>query len=307
MIVAITGANGFIGQHLVHRFGNAGWEVRSVVRRDIELGHFGEHFAGADVVVHAAGATRAPSVAELNEANVELTSRMLQAARDARVQRFIFVSSLAAAGPAKSLEEPVSEETPPAPIESYGQSKLNAEKLVREAGGLAWVIVRPAAVYGPGDRDFLPVFRLARRGVALHPANRDHWLSIIHVADLAEAILRCASSDSAPGRVYCLGNGEPVQWADVFRLAARCSKGELAVDIEIPAVIVDAGALVGDAIARVTHRAGLLTTEKVALSKARYWTCTSELAARELGFVAKTPLQQGLCETYQWYLERGWL
>jgi len=307
MIVAITGASGFIGQHLVRQFGAAGWEVRALVRRDIELGKSPELFAGADVVVHAAGATRAPSVDLLETSNVALTSRMLQAAADARVGRFVFVSSLAAVGPAMSHDKPIDETTVPAPLEAYGRSKLDAERLVQASKDLPTVIVRPAAVYGPGDRDFLELFRLARHGVAIHAANREHWLSIIHGDDVARAIVRAAVATEAPGRAYCLGNPEPVQWAELFRLVARCANRELRIDIDIPSFVIDAGAAVGDVVARVTGRAGLLTTPKVALSKARFWTCSSRLAARELGFVASTPLEQGLCDTYRWYREHGWL
>ena len=307
MIVAVTGSNGFIGQHLVRRFADAGWEVRPLVRRDIELGRATERFAGADVVVHAAGATRAPSAATLYESNATLTAKMLDAAREARVGRFVFLSSLAAVGPAASADAPITEGTKLSPIEAYGRSKLEAERLVGERTDPQFVIVRPAAVYGPGDRDFLLLFRLARFGVALHPGNRDHWLSIIHVDDLCATIVHCAGAPEAVGRIYCLGNDEPVQWSELFRLAARCAKRELMLDVEIPTRLVEAGAMVGDVVARMTGRAGLLTTEKLALGKARFWTCSSELAARELGFVASTPLQRGLCDTYQWYLEHGWL
>jgi nucleoside-diphosphate-sugar epimerase len=306
MIVAITGANGFIGTHLVRRFREAGWEVRELVRRDIELGGLASRLASADAVVHAAGATRAPSSEQLRDSNVTLTAKIIDAAREARVGRFIFLSSLAAVGPAKSLETPLDEATVPAPAEAYGQSKLDGERVV-QSSGLPFVIVRPAAVYGPGDQDFLELFKLARLGVALHAANRDHWLSIIHADDLAQATVRFAAAPEALGRVYCLGNEEPVQWAELFRLAARCANRELRVDIEIPSFLIDAGAAVGDVVASVTGRAGLLTTPKVTLSKARFWTCSSTLAARELGFVASTPLERGLCETYQWYREHGWL
>ena len=307
MIAAITGSNGFIGQHLVRCFGESGWTVRAVSRRDIEAGCLSECFANADVVVHAAGATRAPIVAQLRQSNVALTKQVLEAARDAHVGRFIFVSSLAAAGPARSITEPADEETTPAPIEAYGQSKLDAERMVSSTAETPFVIVRPAAVYGPADRDFLALFRLARRGIAIHPANRDHWLSIIHAADVAAAIVRCASATEALGRIYCLGNDEPVQWAELFRLVAQCSGRVLAVDAELPEVVVDSAAFVGDIAARVTGRAGLLTSGKVALAKERFWTCSNERAKRELGITPVVPLEQGLCATLEWYVEHGWL
>ena len=102
MIAAVTGANGFIGQHLVRRFSGAGWEARAVVRRDfdIESGELARRFDGADVVVHAAGATRTPTEAGLRDSNVRLTARVIEAAQRAGVGRLVFISSQAAAGPA---------------------------------------------------------------------------------------------------------------------------------------------------------------------------------------------------------------
>ena len=306
MIVAITGANGFIGQHLVRRFGEAGWDVRSVVRRDAEFGRLPECFAAADVVVHAAAATRSPTVAQLRESNVGLTARVVDAARSAGVPRVVFISSLAAVGPASSREQPVSDTTPPAPFEAYGRAKLDAERVV-QAGGVPFTIVRPAAVYGPGDRDFLSLFRAAQRGVAIHPANREQWISIVHVEDVARAIVQAATLEVAIGRVYCLANAEPVRWADLFRMVAKCAGRQLSADVEIPRPLIEFGARVGDIVARVTGRAGLLTSEKVMLSKPRFWICSSERATRELGLTSTIPLHEGLCDTYRWYIERGWL
>jgi nucleoside-diphosphate-sugar epimerase len=307
MVIAVTGANGFIGQHLVRWFEAAGHKARGIVRRDFELGRLRDCLTGVDVLVHAAGATRAPTVGALRESNVVLAAQVGEAASAANVERIVFVSSLAAGGPAAAPDKPVTGNIPPAPIEAYGQSKLESERLLMDSSGVPAVVVRPAAVYGPGDRDFLALFRLARRGVAIHPGNRDHWLSIIHVSDLAEGILRCASAPEAIGRIYCLANDEPVRWADLFQMAASCAGKTLRFDLEIPAAIVRAGAVLGDAAARVTGRAGLLTSRKVALSAPRYWICSTEQAARELDFTARTTLQQGLCDTYGWYLDHGWL
>ena len=125
MIAAITGANGFIGQHLVRRFAEAGWQVRPVVRRDYESGAMSGLLAGADVVVHAAGATRAPTRDQLRASIVELTAMTLDAARAANVGRFIYISSQAAAGPAPSRDDPVTEARSPC-RSPYGRAKLEA-------------------------------------------------------------------------------------------------------------------------------------------------------------------------------------
>jgi nucleoside-diphosphate-sugar epimerase len=263
-------------------------------------------FDGADVVVHAAGATRAPTVQQLYGSNVALTAKVLAAARAARAGRFVYLSSQAAAGPAASLEVPTTENAPPSPHESYGRSKLAAERLVR-AGENPFVIVRPAAVYGPGDRDFLAMFRLARAGIALHAGNRDQWISIVHVSDVARAVVLMSTELRAVGGTFFVANDEPVQWKTLFADGARCAERSLSVDLEIPAAVVRAGAMLGDLAARLTGNASLLTSEKLALGEPPYWVCSNERAKQELGFVPSVPLHDGLCETYHWYLTNRWL
>jgi nucleoside-diphosphate-sugar epimerase len=306
MIVAVTGANGFIGQHLVQRFGERGWDVRPVLRGDLDGGRERDLFRGADAVVHAAGATRAPSVKKLRDSNVGLTQRVVEAARSARVSGVVFLSSLAAVGPSASRDQPITEATPAAPIEAYGKSKLDAEDVLRRSG-IPFTILRPAAVYGPGDADFLELFRLARRGLAIHAANRLQWFSIVHVSDLVDAVVNATRMDGAAGRVYCLGNEDPVQWAELFPLAAKCAERDLRLDIELPAWVVDLGARIGDGVAKVTGRASLVTTGKVALAKPKAWVCSNALARKELALADEIPLERGFCETYSWYREHGWL
>jgi nucleoside-diphosphate-sugar epimerase len=307
MIVAITGANGFIGQNLVRRFGEAGWETRPVVRRHFESGDAERLLTGADVVVHAAGATRAPTQTLLRASNVGLTRRVIELARRAHTGRLVFISSQAAAGPAASRDVPVTEDASPAPHEAYGHSKLEAERLVEAATDLDPVIVRPSAVYGPGDRDFLAMFRLTRFGIAVHPGNRDHWISILHVDDLASAIIAASTDAKSIGRRYFLANDEPVQWRQLFREAASCAHRSLAIDLELPMNIVRFAAELGDFTARITGRAGLVTSEKVALSTPRFWICSSERAKQEIGFAPRVALRQGLCDTYEWYRTHRWL
>jgi nucleoside-diphosphate-sugar epimerase len=307
MIAAVTGANGFIGRHLVRRFMEAGWDTRSIVRRDYETGKFAELLRGTDVVVHAAGATRAPSVADLRGSNVTLAKRTLDAAVSAGAARFVFISSLAATGPARSLSSPVTEETPPSPVEEYGQSKLDAERLLLASRSIETVIVRLAAVYGPGDRDFLTMFQLTQHGAAVHPGNRDHWLSIVHVHDVVDAVLSCSAPSTAAGQTYCLANEQPVQWAELFRLGAECANRRLRLDVNVPEPIVRLGAAIGDLASMVTGRASLFTSGKVALSRQPFWVCSSDKARRDLSFSPRVELRRGFADTYAWYRANNWL
>ncbi len=307
MIVAVTGANGFIGRHLCQRLASEGWTVRAGVRRDLQSDGLARLVTGADVVIHVAGATRAPTERELRDANVELTRRVASAAASAGVARFVYISSQAAAGPAPNKDEAITEALAPAPIEAYGRSKRDAEIVVREMSDLAHVIIRPAAVYGPWDRDFLTLFRLARRGIAVHPGNRAQWISILHVDDLVEGIVR-ASASAAPTHVtYFLANDEPAQWSELFALAAECAGQELRVDVEVPTALVNTGAVIGDIVAKLSGKAGLLTSEKAALSAPRFWICSNKSARRELNFEPRVSLREGFAATYAWYRSNGWL
>ena len=306
MIVAITGANGFIGRHLCRRFAAAGWDVRPIVRADYVAERVSALVKGADVLIHAAGATRARSATVMHRSNVTLTKRTLDAALRAGVQRFVFISSQAAAGPAPSRESIVDENTPPVPVEEYGRSKLAAESEVK-AVRLPWTIVRPAAVYGPGDRDFLQMFRLARHGLAIYPGTRDHWLSIAHVRDIVDGIFSAATNPRAERRTYFLGGPEPQQWRWLFHAAARAAGQLVRAEANVPGWLVRIAARAGDIKATFSGRVGLLTTEKARLGKPAFWICSSERARRELDFAPRVALQDGLRETYLWYRKAGWL
>ncbi|HEY4130271.1 MAG TPA: NAD-dependent epimerase/dehydratase family protein, partial [Gemmatimonadaceae bacterium] len=307
MIVAVTGANGFIGRHLCERLTSEGWTVRAGLRRDVQPDAIANLVTGADVVIHAAGATRAPTQRALRDSNVELTRCVASAAVKAHVGRFVFISSQAAAGPSPNRETAITEASPDAPTEAYGRSKRDAELVIRETRDLAHVIVRPAAVYGPRDRDFQALFRLARFGVAVHPGNREQWISLLHVDDAVEGIVRATMAETSAGETYFLANDAPAQWAELFALAAKAAGQQLHVDIEVPSALVKVGAAMGDVVARLSGKAGLLTSDKAALSAPRFWICSNEKARRELGFEPRVGLRDGFAATYAWYRSNGWL
>lgn len=306
-MAVVTGANGFIGQNLLRRFAAEGWDTRPVVRQDFQAGALERLFDDATVVVHAAGATRAPTRAGLLASNVALTRTVINAAQRSKVGRLILISSQAAAGPAASKDRPVTEGLQEQPREAYGRSKLAAESILRTTSSIPFVIIRPSAVYGPGDRDFLTMFRLVRLGIAVYPGTRDHWLSIVHVDDLARGIVLAATAARAAGGTYFIANDEPVQWKTLFNTVAHCASRKLTVDLEVPMAVMRAGALLGDIAARLTGVAGLLTSDKMALGEPRFWICSNERAKRDFGLDPSISLEQGLCDTYRWYLEKKWL
>ena len=328
MIVVVTGSTGFIGRHLVDALLERGAEVRALVRpetlrdrRDPRVGHWEADLLddrsvrespiwhGATHVYHLAGVTKGRTLDQFRGGNVFPTANVLAAlaGRGGRPPRVVLVSSQAAAGPASAADTPVRESDPAAPIEAYGRSKLQAEQAtLRYRNVLPITIVRPSSVYGPGDRDFLNVFRQERHRLAVRAVPRDHALSIVHVRDLVRALLAAGEQTVAAGRTYFVANEQPVTWGELYD-AIDAVIGRSPIGVPLPAVLRDVAARGGDIVSAITGRATIVNRNKALLARPRWWLCDSSLARQELGWQSEVPLLDGLRETYNSYVEARWL
>ena len=328
MIAVVTGSSGFIGSHLVDALLTRGATVRALVRpespkveRDPRVAHFTADLLDdrsvrecgvwndATHVFHVGGVTKRRTLAEFRDGNVIPTANILAAlaARDKPIRRFVLVSSQTAAGPAASTDQPVREADAPQPVEAYGRSKLEAEHATRRYdASLPITILRPSAVYGPRDVDFLNIFKQATSRVAVYAAPRDQAMSIVHVHDLVAAILLAADAPIARGRTYFVGSVEPVSWRDLYVEIANLSAIR-SVGVQLPGPVLRAAGMAGSAFSLVTGRAVLVNANKVALARPNWWLCDSSRIRAELGWSDEISLQQGLRETYLWYLHAGWL
>jgi nucleoside-diphosphate-sugar epimerase len=328
MIAVVTGSSGFIGSHLVEALLARGATVRALARTDSPTGgrttHVGYWTAdlldsrsvrespvweGATHVFHVGGVTKARTLHQFRDGNVVPTTNILAAlaARGERVERFVLVSSLAAAGPATAADRPVREDDTSRPIEAYGASKLEAELATRQAmATLPAVIVRPASVYGPRDVDFLNIFKQATGPLAVYAAHRNQLLSLVHVRDLVRALLAVADAPAAIGRTYHVADERPATWRELYASIAALA-GTNPMEVQLPGPLLTLAGQAGSLLSLVTGRAFLVNANKVALSRPRWWTCDSTRIRADLGWRAETPLQEGLRETYLWYLRAGWL
>ncbi len=322
MIAVVTGASGFIGRNLVGRLRDDGHEVRCLVRKGggqapqgttATLVDFESATSlatctaldDADAVFHLASATRARSAHDFARANVTPTRSLVSAlAARGLSPRFIHVSSQAAAGPARSRERPVVEDDAPQPVEEYGRSKLQAERLVQESA-LPWTILRPCSVFGRWDRDFLRLFQFARRGLLVYPGVQDHWLSLLHVDDVVDGLMAAARTKNER-RLYFLASKAPIQWCALGAVIARAA-GTSARHLNIPGAVIRALAHIGDLAAGFTVETPLLNSNKAALSRHPYWVCDGGRAERELGWRESRSLPDAVRETYLWYEQSGWL
>ena len=323
MIAVVTGGSGFIGQNLVRRLLHDRHEVRCLMRPNGGSPPKGTKryvvqfdnarsllecpaFDDASVVFHLAGATKAVRPEDFAAANVVPTRNLLGAITARRLYpKFVFVSSQAAAGPAPARDRPITEDDVPRPVEAYGQSKLDAERVVQSfSDRVPATIVRPCSVLGPNDRGFYTLFRLADRGVLLYPGTAEHWLSILHVDDVVEGLLATTRRTSSICRTYFLSSDEPVRWRTLGEhIASGAERRVRHVNVYSP--IVTTASLAGEWIGRLTKRATLANRSKGALSRQRYWVCSAERAKSELGFRQTRSLPDAVRDTYYWYRQSG--
>ncbi|HEY7169252.1 MAG TPA: NAD(P)-dependent oxidoreductase [Vicinamibacterales bacterium] len=316
--VSITGATGFVGYHLAQKFQESGWTVRAVVRpgsakplpegvaavqAPLVKARLEPAFAGADLVVHAAAAIRAPSDLAFVATNVDGTRAVVEAANAAGA-RLLHLSSVAAIGPA-SAAAPAREDDAPHPINGYGRSKLAGEEVVRTEARTPWTIVRPSAVYGPRDRGFLPLFRMARRGLFLYAAPPATAFTFVHVEDLVDALLRAASDDRAIGRTFFVGHPEPVTTEVLLRTIAE-AEGKPYRPRSVAPIALDAAAALGELAWRI-GRPPLLDRGRLAELQSGGFVCAVDRIRDGLGFVATIPIRDGIERTARAYRECGWL
>lgn len=309
----VTGATGFVGSHLVDRLLDRGYRVTAVLRPESRLRWLnGRPFERrvvdfrrpfelppADVVFHVAGVIRADSYAGYLEGNRDLALRVFEASQTGR---FVHVSSLAAAGPGENLDETA----PCVPISHYGRSKWEGEREVWARRDRKPVtIVRPSAVYGPRDMAFLELFRTLARGVRPEVGGFQR-MSLVHVEDLVEGLIRAAEAPEAAGEVFFLSHPEPLEVSDFLDLVEQ-ALGRRTLRVAVPGrVIRFLGAVVEDG-ARWMGLRPVFGRDKALEMTQRAWTCNPAKAYRTLGWRARISPEEGLRETLSWYRGHGFL
>lgn len=298
----MTGATGFVGGATMRDAIAAGWHVRALTRRPQperegvtwiagaldQPVSLAEMAAGSDVVMHIAGVVNVPTRAAFEAGNATATGHVVDAARGAGVTRFIHVSSLAAREPQ---------------ISNYGWSKARAEAIVQESG-LDWTIVRPPAVFGPGDTEMLDLFRMARRGIALVPSGR---MSAIYVDELARLLVALAADRSASiGAVYEPDDGREAGWSHrsfaraIGRAVGRSHVSTLATPITL---LKAAGRL--DKLVRRSR--AKLTPDRANYIAHPDWVATKGACPPAQLWRPEIDTADALAETARWYRHQNWL
>ena len=301
MKIAVTGGTGFVGSHLIDAALVAGHQLNALTRReqperqgvswiggDLSSREALERLVnGVDAVIHVAGTISGRSAAAFEAGNVAGTLAMLAAATAGGVHRFVQVSSLAAREPKLSL---------------YGASKMKGEELVIRSG-LDWAIVRPPAVYGPGDREMLELFRMAKLGIMLMPPRG--CVSVIHVHDLARLLLALADPAAPASCLIEPDDGRPGGWTHrEFAKALAAAVGTKAAVLSSPGILLRLAAR-ADQLLR--GEKAKLTADRAAYFSHHDWVVEPKRAPSAELWRPQVDTMQGLAGTAAWYRDHGWL
>lgn len=243
--IAVTGANGFVGAHLVKRLLADGCQVRGLVRRPLDAHipgfdlrqvkwdgpstDWSAALRGVDIVVHLAARTHAiherghGDLDEYRRVNVEGTQSLAMAAVRGGVRRFIFLSSIKVNGE-RTTSGPFCATDSPSPEDSYGISKWEAEQVLGRIAcstGMETVIIRPPLVYGPGVKgNFARLCHFIRRGFVLPFGAINNRRSLVGVENLVDLVRCCVSHEDAPGRTFLVSDGEDLSTPQLIHAIA---------------------------------------------------------------------------------------
>jgi dihydroflavonol-4-reductase len=324
MKVLVTGATGFVGGHLVDRLLERGDTVTALVRspaRATSLAQRGVRLVvgdlaatdaladavhGQQVVYHVAGMLGATSETALLAANRDGTLNVAHAcAAEFTPPRLVLVSSMAAGGPARR-GTPKGASGDDHPVTMYGRSKLGGERVLSSLS-VPWTVLRPPVVYGPRDRDgFLPLFKAARWGLGPMFGDGSMEISLIHVADLADAIVAAGNAAGVLGEVFYVNHPDITTGADLMRSIARAMQRSV-LPLPIPEWAARIALTITGTWAEVFHQPTILHPDKVHEFYQDAWTADPSRFMGVTGWRPAWDLDRGIADTVAWYRAAGWI
>jgi nucleoside-diphosphate-sugar epimerase len=320
--VVITGANGFIGSRLSNYFSEH-YDVTPLVRKNADINLLKDNldinfinykdmnaitkvFDGKDILIHCAAITRGKDWTDFKKNNVQLTEILIEIANQTpSIKHVIFLSSQAAAGPAISVK-PKTETDMCNPISLYGKSKLLAEHQIKKKCQKPYTIIRPAAVYGPGDKDFLHYFKLINKGLSFSVGKDDKFLNMIYVDELVSLIERCFENEKAFQQIFFASDGNMYSWEVLIEAFTKVMHKKVK-HIALSKNVVYKTAQIVEVTTHFNKKQPLLTTEKVAEMMQNYWLVDNTKSIQELGFTTQSTFGENLQLTLDWYRAQGWI
>ena len=328
----LTGATGFTGRFLVKEALKRNYKITALVRASSNTDFLRENgisilvvdfsdkealskilnelknkIGKPSLIIHNAGVTKALRKSEYELNNTVFTENFVEALRRADFipERFIYTSSIAALGPGNpETLKPIAEEGDYHPVTYYGKSKKSTELYLKTKSDFPWIIIRPTAVYGPGDGDTLKLFKSIKNGFEISITKNVQHLSFIYVEDMAKAYFEVAGN-SQFNEIYNLSDGNFYTQKQLSNYIEK-AMNKKPVKLTISPFLLKTVAVISELGNRVSGKVSILTRDKVnELIKTNWKTDSSKI--QSLGFHAETNLETGIYKTYNWYKEHGWI
>jgi dihydroflavonol-4-reductase len=318
----VTGANGFIGSHLVDQLLALGCKVHGLVRESSDLKWLDAskvHLHKVDLarpdfivpaleeldyIFHCAGLTKAKSRSGYFQVNATACSNLYEQCqkRGGRIKGIVHLSSLAATGPSPHGGL-VDETTPCRPVTFYGQSKLAGEEIA-VSQSLPVTVIRPPVVYGPREENFFNFIKLIQKGWGLQIGKAGKELSLIYIADLVQAMLRaCHPSKQAS---YFVTDGRVYAWEQVAKECARIMNVRMKT-LKVPEGALIPVALFFEMLARFSSKPVLFDRQRMIDIRESSWSASPAKFFKAFDFEPQYELSRGLAETINWYQQEKWL
>jgi nucleoside-diphosphate-sugar epimerase len=326
MRVALTGASGYTGGHILHRLLSRGDTVKALVRQgsntpvlmssraEVVQGSLGDRDAArrlvgdCDAVIHVAAVYRTAGHPDsyYREINVDGTRKLLEAAKDCGVRRFVHTSTVGVHGDVKS--PPADENAPISPSDIYQETKAEADAMARDFGrasGLEVAIVRPGAIYGPGETRLLKLFKSIARGrYAVVGSGKPHY-HLVYIDDLVDGFLLALDRPEAAGETFIIAGPRSVSQDELAREIANVTGGRV-LPFRIPAWPIQR---LGDLVEAACVPLGI--EPPIHRRRVDFWvknrSFSIEKARRLLGYDPKVDVVEGIRRTSDWYRDHGWL
>jgi len=299
-MIAVTGATGFIGSSICRELLSQGHRLKVLVRTPSKAQCLTESgvqlvqgsitdgaaleqlLVGCHSVIHCAGAVRGRSLQDYYPANVTGVEQLIAAVSQSDSKpRVLIMSSLASREP---------------DLSHYAASKLLGEQAALKAPPeIELTVFRPPAVYGPGDREMLPVFQLMSRGLALIPGSADSRVSLVYIDDLVAAVIAWLGAERVPREVFTLSdpatNG--YSWDEIVGVASQVFRRKVR-PVFIPYWLLNTIAKCNLFISALFRYQPMLTPGKLRELRHPDWVCGSGALAEAIGWQPRVSLQYGL-------------
>jgi nucleoside-diphosphate-sugar epimerase len=321
----VTGANGFVGSHLVDLLLENNYTVRCLTRKssdlkwlkdkDVQIIDSGlmdkdglrKAFQGADYIYHVAGVVKSKKPEGYFHGNVETTRVLLETAIEFKdtIKKFLVVSSQTAAGPSYNGKV-ITEDDPCNPITTYGRSKLAEEELAKSfMDRLPITICRAPAVFGERDTEIFIFFQTFSKGLMTTIGFDKKLISLIYVKDLVKGFMLASESEKSVGQIYFISSEKYYTWDEVGSITSKVLSKK-PIKIKVPHSVVYLIAAIAQFIAMPSSKPATLNIEKARDLTRNAWICDTGKAIRELNYHQSYSLEEGIKRTCDWYKSQKW-